>query len=1064
MSTNREDLLIGEHVLVQKFATREQVDECLALVERMRAEMQLDMTLGDVLAKRGYINPAQLTALQQAFDPAAARRQNVIPGYQLLERVGVGAMGSVYRARDLQLDIPVAIKILRLALASSPTQIERLKREARFVAKLKHDNIVSSRAVGEAGGLHYLVMDYVDGATVRHVLRDGPLAEKTALRIARDVARALQHAHENGIIHRDVKPGNVMQARDGTIKLADFGLARGEAPSDLTLEHASIGTPHYVAPEQMRRAADATARSDLFGLGATLYHMVTGRPPFQGQTLGEIIQNVMACRFVPPEALRPDLSIDATYLIHRLMRADPAERYPDAAAVIADLDKLERGESIAPRTFRGEYREHLSAKRRRTALLAVVALALLAVPIAFWVGHRQAEQDREAHQRYCVARARVGVGKLESVTTLDALRALDREMRDAWEEADTAGCPPSLDLMSRRERVGGLLKRIATAKACATEARTAGNRRVLYERASSQLEDVELGFVRKEIEAAVQAVLGHSRAARQTLDEKFDRATPQSIDDAERRLREYRDQVVNLYVRDGVHRSDAMIKEFQKLRKVVKPDLARDHANKDYENWWIAHARYTKRLRAVLTPHLPDAYRDLFAPASADQITRLENQEWASVKPDVERAVENGDAPRAEAALRSYLGRAHLHRTAARALGDRIKKLASTKSQGEKARLDGYRAEFLAALRTRDYETAVAVGRRARDAKWSPALEGDVLAFKAHTEAYDTLRKLLAGRGVDDPSVATHERLRDILKSIDGIESAVAYFEFGESYAARDPRAGREALLRARRFFEGQGGWELLDGRVGEVNALLARRERDAERILAQRAAAYARKDYLTENRLCERLLKETKGSLRFTDAVDAARDTLETRVRELVSLIGDQLTQDEFGVPAGHVATSPENGVTTVRFDFRDWYPDEDKVPSDVKDKRAWLENHRRKYWYNDRFDGEWTSARKDREYRRACRQLRLFTDELVPDAEGATLTRARFDAEFARTGRAPVRGPHARIPHRCGPLDRMHGRVGRGVRKGGASKRARRVREGNRPAYALRAGLRRGVRRVPG
>ena len=123
-----------------------------------------------------------------------------------------------------------------------------------------------------------------------------------------------------------MKPGNIMVAKDGRVKLADFGLARSKTPSDLTLEHASIGTPQYVAPEQMRRAGDARPHSDLFSLGATLYHMVTGQPPFDGENLGEIVQNVLACRFPPPEAIRRDLSVDTLYVIHRLMRRDPPGR------------------------------------------------------------------------------------------------------------------------------------------------------------------------------------------------------------------------------------------------------------------------------------------------------------------------------------------------------------------------------------------------------------------------------------------------------------------------------------------------------------------------------------------------------------------------------------------------------------------------------------------------------------------------------------------------------------------------------------------------------------------
>ncbi|MHC4342224.1 MAG: serine/threonine-protein kinase, partial [Planctomycetota bacterium] len=363
MEARQEDFVFAEHVLRRGFATEEQVQECLKLLERLRGEMDLQETLENILLKKGFLAPAQAHVIRQTINPEQeSGAKNQIEGYQLLTRLGSGAMGSVYKAHHLKLNIPVALKVLRVDLAKSRTQVERLKREAQLAARLNHPNIVRSIDVGESNGFHYFAMEFVDGDTVRQLLQRGRLREKDALRITRDVARALEHAHNNGVIHRDVKPANIILTQTGKVKLADFGLARGREPSDLTLDQASIGTPQYLAPEQARRAADANPRSDLFSLGASLYHMVTGRPPFSGDSLGEIFQKVLACQFDPPEAVVPDLSLDTVYVIHRLLRFHHRERYASATELLADLDRQEQGERIAPPDFKGDYRSYL---RRR---------------------------------------------------------------------------------------------------------------------------------------------------------------------------------------------------------------------------------------------------------------------------------------------------------------------------------------------------------------------------------------------------------------------------------------------------------------------------------------------------------------------------------------------------------------------------------------------------------------------------------------------------------------------------------------------------------------------------
>jgi serine/threonine protein kinase len=265
--------------------------------------------------------------------------------------LGRGGMGSVYLARHSTLDVPVAVKVLPPHLAAQEKGLaERFLREGKIAARLKHPNVV---AVMDADrdpetGLYYLVMEYVEGESLPERLKRGPLDEKTALRIVRDVAKALGAAAAHGILHRDIKPANILLGRDGA-KLADLGLARGREDTHLTSSDATLGTPHYMSPEQIEDARKVDARSDLYSLGATFYHLLTGEPPFGGSTFINIFYNVTHAPVPDPRERNPRVSAEAARICMKLMAKAPADRYPAAAALLEDLRR-----SGAPPTLRAK--------------------------------------------------------------------------------------------------------------------------------------------------------------------------------------------------------------------------------------------------------------------------------------------------------------------------------------------------------------------------------------------------------------------------------------------------------------------------------------------------------------------------------------------------------------------------------------------------------------------------------------------------------------------------------------------------------------------------------------
>jgi len=387
---NAGRLLFGEVAEDLGLLTAAQAAEALCLQNEQRtreaANAQAAPKLGEALVARNVLTPR---AVQKVLVEQQRRREgqslalslglNQIGPYETLSVLGSGGMAVVYKARDPAADRLVALKVLALRLATDAEFVARFEREVKATSALSHPNIVASFGAGSDNGRPYLAMEYVEGETLGELLeRQGPLSERRALELAHALAGALGYAHSQGVIHRDVKPDNVLLGKDGAIKLTDFGLAK-LLREDLRLTQSgiAIGTPHYISPEQVSASRYIDHRADLYGLGALLYHMVTGRVPFDGRNNNEIMLKHLDGKLRDPRELAPRLSAGAAAIIRKLLEKKAAARYDTAAQLIEDLDLLKSSGSIrhaVPAPLRLRLKEKGCA-----AMIAFLALCVLAI-------------------------------------------------------------------------------------------------------------------------------------------------------------------------------------------------------------------------------------------------------------------------------------------------------------------------------------------------------------------------------------------------------------------------------------------------------------------------------------------------------------------------------------------------------------------------------------------------------------------------------------------------------------------------------------------------------------
>lgn len=326
--------------------------------------------------------------------------------YELLEEVARGGMGVVFRARQVSLGREVAVKVLRDAWLATPVQVKRFRAEAASAAKLKHPNIVAVHEVGEEGGQHYFAMDFLKGANLAEATREGPLPPRHAAELVRKVAEAVQHAHQEGVLHRDLKPSNVLLDGQGEPHVTDFGLARPmDEESSLTLTGQVLGTPGYMAPEQTKGGGAVGPAADVYGLGALLFHLLTGRAPFVGASAAETLAQVLQAEPLSPRLLNPAAPVDLAAVCAKCLEKEPARRYPSAQALADELGRFLRDQPILARPV-GPVKKLWRWCRRKPALAGTLASALLlliVVAVGAPIGAYRINRERNAARQFFYA-------------------------------------------------------------------------------------------------------------------------------------------------------------------------------------------------------------------------------------------------------------------------------------------------------------------------------------------------------------------------------------------------------------------------------------------------------------------------------------------------------------------------------------------------------------------------------------------------------------------------------------------------------------------------------------
>ncbi len=343
---NKEEVLYGRLAVMSGFIDEDQFRVAVEskrqiLEERQARGAEGAPTLDHILRAKGFIDDQQHHFLN---DKLAVHTPKELAGYEILKKLGQGAMGAVYKAKQKSMDRIVALKVLSRDLKKNRTFIQRFEREAQIAGQLNHPNIVGGIDRGIDQGIYYYVMEYVEGKPLDRLIEDaGKLEVDRALEIALQMARALEHAHSHGLVHRDVKPENILINDEGVAKLCDLGLAKPEDDSaNLTQIGTSMGTPHYISPEQALGRADIDIRSDIYSLGTTLWSMVIGDVPFRAETPALVLAAHIDKPLPDPKVIAPYLPTPLCRLLKKMLAKSPDDRHKNPTELIAEIEAVRR--------------------------------------------------------------------------------------------------------------------------------------------------------------------------------------------------------------------------------------------------------------------------------------------------------------------------------------------------------------------------------------------------------------------------------------------------------------------------------------------------------------------------------------------------------------------------------------------------------------------------------------------------------------------------------------------------------------------------------------------------
>jgi len=312
------------------------------------AERGVNAAIVDILVQQGALTPSQRENIEKRLRTAACEGGH-ISGYTLSRRLGEGGMGIVYLGADSATGQQVAVKVLPGKYAGDPVRLARFRREAQAASRLLHENIARAYSAGEDNGQYYYAMEYVNGEPLdRFVTADRLLPIKRVLEIIIQVARGLEYAHRNGIIHRDIKPGNIFVTPDGRAKILDFGLSKDildQRQSFMTESGIAVGTAHYISPEQARGEKAIDGRADIYSLGATFYHLLTGRTPFEGSSPVVVITKHLTEQLANPKELNASIPDGVVLVLQKMMAKAPGDRHLNCADLIKDLELVAAGQT-----------------------------------------------------------------------------------------------------------------------------------------------------------------------------------------------------------------------------------------------------------------------------------------------------------------------------------------------------------------------------------------------------------------------------------------------------------------------------------------------------------------------------------------------------------------------------------------------------------------------------------------------------------------------------------------------------------------------------------------------